>query len=420
MSDKKDQEWVHEGCGDYIEPNFEPDLQGDLHTRHLAINLGPSHPAMHGTVQLKVEVDGETIVRSECNVGYLHRAFEKSCEASTWTQVFPYTDRLNYVSPLLNNIGYALAVEKLLGLTDKMTERGKYLRVILGEVSRITDHQTCTAAMVMELGAMTPYFYLMEGREALWDLIEAMVGARMTTSWCRIGGPSTDMPAGWDAELRKVLDRCLTILDDVDALVKRNRIFIDRTRGVGVMPQAEAINRGWTGPLLRATGVPYDVRRSMPYLVYERLDFDIPVGGSGDVYDRYLVRMEEMRQSDRIIRQALDQLPSGPIMIDDPTIALVPKPQTYGSIEGLINHFKIIMEGIAVPPGEVYSYTEAANGELGFYLVSSGQGRPWKCRCRPPCFPMVQSLPRMVQGRMIADIVPCFGSINMIGGECDR
>jgi NADH-quinone oxidoreductase subunit D len=308
-----------------------------------------------------------------------------------------------------------------MGISDKLPERTKYLRVILGEVSRVSDHQTCVAAMLMELGAMTAYFYLMEGREALWDLVEEMVGARMTTSWCRIGGAATDIPSDdWCPRLLKVLDRCDDILKDIDALVKRNRIFIDRTQGVGGIPAAEAVNRGWTGPLLRATGVPYDVRRSMPYLVYDRFDFEIPVGSSGDVYDRYLVRMEEMRQSARILRQAIEQLPPGPINIDDPAIVLPKKDQVYYSIEGLISHFKVVMEGIQVPPGEVYSYTEAANGELGFYLVSTGEGRPHKCRVRPPCFPMVQTLPRMVQGRMIADIVPCFGSINMIGGECDR
>jgi NADH-quinone oxidoreductase subunit D len=274
--------------------------------------------------------------------------------------------------------------------------------------------------MVMELGAMTAYFYLIEVREALWDLIEAMVGARMTTAWCRIGGSATDMPAGWGEELRQVLDRNLKALDEFDALFVKNRIFVDRTKEVGAMPAAEAVNRGWTGPLLRACGVPYDVRKSMPYLVYDRFDFDIPVGTSGDVYDRYLVRMEEMRQSDRILRQALDQLPSGPINIDDANFVLPEREAVYGSIEGLISHFKVVMEGIHVPPGEAYGYTEAANGELGFYVVSSGEGKPLKCRCRPPCFPMVQSLPRMVQGRLVADIVPCFGSINMIGGECDR
>lgn len=406
---------------DFITPDFEPDLRGDLHTRHMKINMGPSHPAMHGTVQLQVELDGETIVHSECNIGYLHRGFEKMAESVTWTKVFPYTDRLNYVSPLLNNIGYAMAVEKLLGITDEIPERSQYLRVILGEVSRITDHQTATAAMLMELGAMTAYFYLIEGREALWDLIEAMVGGRVTTSWARIGGSSQDIPdEDWIRELRKVLIRCEGILQETDGLVKANRIFIDRTKGVGAMSPTEAINRGWTGPVLRSTGVPYDIRKTSPYLVYDRMDFDVPVGTNGDVYDRYLVRMEEMRQSARIINQALDQLPKGPINIDRPEIFLPEKKNVHYSIEGLINHFKVMMDGVKVPPGEIYSYTEAANGELGFYLVSTGEGKPWKCRVRPPSFFLVQSLPRMVQGRLVADIVPCFGSINMIGGECDR
>ena len=417
---KADWEMDNEGP-DFIEPDFEPDLRGDLHTRHMKINIGPSHPAMHGTVQLQVELDGETIVHSECNIGYLHRGFEKMAESVTWTKVFPYTDRLNYVSPLLNNIGYAMAVEKLLGITQDIPERTLYLRVLMGEVSRIVDHLTATAAMLMELGAMTPYFYLIEEREAFYDLIEAMVGSRITTSWARIGGTAHDIPDdNWITELRQVIERLKGILKDADDLVKANRIFIDRTKGIGAISQAEALNRGWTGPVLRATGIPYDLRKTSPYLVYDRMNFEIAVGTSGDVYDRYLVRMEEMRQSALIVLQALDQMPKGPINIDRPDIFLPPKKNVHYSIEGLINHFKVVMDGVKVPPGEVYSYTEAANGELGYYLVSTGDGKPWKCRVRPPSFFLVQSLPRMVQGRMIADIVPCFGSINMIGGECDR
>jgi NADH-quinone oxidoreductase subunit D len=406
---------------DFIAPERVTDLGGDLHTRHLAITMGPSHPAMHGTVQVELELEGETIVKSDTMVGYLHRAFEKSCEAVTWTQCFPYTDRLNYVSPLMNNVGFALAVEKLCGITDKLSDRVKYLRVIASEISRITDHLTCCAAQVMELGGLTPFFWMVEAREKLWDRVEELCGARMTTAWTRVGGAANDAPEGWGARIQADLDVCMKLLDDLEALTRRNRIIVDRMMGVGVLGAEDAVNHGWTGPSLRGSGVPYDVRKSAPYLVYDRLQFEVPVGQRGDCYDRYLCRLEEMRQSRRIILQALEQMPSkGAMLVDDPAISLPGKAAVYYSIEGLITHFKHVMQGIQVPAGECYAYTEAANGELGFYLVSNGGGRPWKARCRPPCFIMTSTLDRLIQGHMLPDIIPIFDSLNMIGGECDR
>ncbi|MCB9653476.1 MAG: NADH-quinone oxidoreductase subunit D [Deltaproteobacteria bacterium] len=386
----------------------------------LLIEMGPSHPAMHGTVKIRAVLDGETIERADVDVGYLHRGFEKSCEAATWTMIFPYTDRLNYVSPLINNNAYAMAVEKLFGL--EIPERAKYLRVIAAEMSRIGDHFTCVGASTMELGAFTVLLYLLECRDMMWDAVEELCGARMTVSYARIGGVVADLPQGFSGRLLERIARMEQLLDDVEKLLTKNRIFIERTKGIGQMAAADAINWGWTGPCLRSTGVAYDVRRASPYDVYDRLDFDIPVGARGDNYDRYLVRMFEIRESIKILRQALAQIDDTPpaVMVDDPRVRLPDKEKVHTAIEELMNHFKIIIDGVQVPKGEAYAYCEGANGELGFYIVSDGGGRPLKIRCRPPCWPMMSSLQSLLEGTMIADMVPTFGSINMIGGECDR
>ncbi len=395
------------------------DIAHDLPTRNMEISLGPSHPAMHGTIRIKVELDGETIVKSNTEVGFLHRGFEKECESVHWAQVMPYTDRLNYVSPLINNFGYAQGVEKLCGI--EIPERAKYIRVIAAELSRISDHLTCNAAMGMEVGGFTPFLYLIGAREMLWDLIEELCGARVTINYARIGGVAHDLPPGFAERCKESLVKAFKLLDDGDALLTRNRIFIDRTNGVGRITQDEAIAFGITGPFLRSTGVAYDVRKAHPYDVYDRVEFDVPVGDNGDCYDRWLVRLEEMRQSRHIIEQALDQIPPGPVLIEDSRFALPPKERVYTQIESLMNHFKLIIEGAHVPAGEVYSYVEGGNGELGFYLVSDGGGKPIKCRVRPPCFATMQAIdPLLFPGAMISDIVPIFGSINMIGGECDR
>ena len=384
----------------------------------MALQMGPSHPASHGTVKFNLRLDGETIIDVDVEIGYLHRGFEKMCEQGTWNHVFPYADRLNYASPLLNNVGFALAVEKLAGLTAP--ERAQYIRVIGGEISRITDHLTCLGMAANELGAISAGFYILEAREFLYDLVEAICGARLTVTYCRLGGVMTDLPADMTERTRVALKHVRDILGDCDRLLSRNRIFVDRMVGIGKLPSADAVSWGLTGPLLRATGVPYDVRKAEPYLVYDRMDFEIPTGTTGDNYDRFMVRFAEMEQSMRIIDQALAQLPPGPILADDPRFVLPPKEQVYTTIEGLMNHFKLVMEGQKVPAGEVYVATEGGNGELGFYLVSDGSGRPYRVRVRPPCFYGMAALGDMLRGHMIADIITTFGQINMIGGECDH
>jgi NADH-quinone oxidoreductase subunit D len=390
----------------------------DERIQEITVNMGPSHPAMHGTIRLLVTLVGEKVVRCDTQIGYLHRAFEKMSEANKWQAIFPYTDRLNYVSPLMNNVGYAQAVEKLIGID--IPERTKYIRVLLCELSRIADHLTCIAAASMELGAFTVFLYCMEGRDLIWDRIEELTGARVTPAYIRIGGLARDLPEGFLDRTLSILPRIEKVIGDVDALLTENPIFIERMRGTGVISQADAIEIGFTGPCLRSTGIKHDLRKKSPYLIYDRLEFDVPVGSNGDNYDRYMVRMEEMRQSIRIIRQVVRDMPEGKINIDNTMYILPPKEVVYNTIEGVVNHFKLIIDGIQVPAGEVYDATEAANGELGFYLVSDGGGKPVKCRVRSPSFALMQGLEKMVVGGSLADIIPTFGSINMIGGECDR
>ena len=382
------------------------------------VHMGPSHPAMHGNIHMLLDLAGERIVNAQVNIGYLHRGFEKECEAHTYQQIFPYTDRLNYVSPMLNNVGYALAVEKLLGI--EAPERAQYIRVILGELARIADHLTYLAAQVMEMGAFTPYFYAMRAREWIYDLLEEQSGARVTHSCMRVGGVAWDLPEDFVGKTLDALPRVHELVSDLDKLVTGSRIFLDRMQGVAVISGEEAVSWGWTGPILRGSGVDYDVRKAEPYLVYDRMDFEIPIGTDCDNMDRYMVRMEEIVQSSRIIEQALDQLPAGPVLVEDPAVAIPEKGETYNTIESMINHFKLVVDGIKPPPGEIYSATEAGNGELGFYLVSDGTGRPVKCRCRPPCFFGMAGLHRLIEGHLVADVIPTFDTINMIGGECDR
>jgi len=436
--------------------------------RTIRVGVGPAHPAMHGIIRILTELDGEVIVRAEVEIGYLHRAFEKECEQGPWNNAIPYTDRLNYVSPLINNFGYCSAVEKLLGID--ITERCKYIRVILSEISRICDHLTCIGASAMELGAFTVFLYMIKAREFLWELIEEVTGARLTISYGRIGGVKADLPEGFGDRMRAAFKQVREVLDEVHRLLTGNRIFMDRMVGVGALSREETIAYGITGPLLRAVGVPYDVRRAQPYYVYDRLDWEVPTQEAGDNYARYLVRMAEMEQSMRIAEQAMAELPGGPLNVDaegrpvdpatyvdlgkqgktegllllpitlspnlagserpaharvnvpDKRVVLPPKEHTYGSIEGLMNHFMLVMDGYGIrpPAGEAYFAVEGANGELGFYVVSDGSDRPYRVHCRPPCLPPMAALPRMVEGQMIADLIPTFGSINMIGGELDR
>jgi len=432
------------------------------------INMGPAHPAMHGVIRLILDLDGEKVVGCDTEIGYLHRAFEKECEQGTYTMAIPYTDRLNYVSPLINNVGYCMTVEKLMGI--RTTERCQYIRVIMSELSRITDHQTCIAAGAMETGAMTVFLYLMKAREYLYEVIEAVTGARLTISYTRVGGLKADLPPGFEEQTKCALKKTREVNQEVTKLLFRNRIFVDRMEGTGVISKKRALEYGITGPFLRSTGCDYDVRKAHPFLVYDRMNFDIPIGEHGDNLDRYYVRMEEMEQSMRIIEQALEQLPGGNIQVDhegreipahlmadqgkmgrahglldknvhlDPTLqgstreyhkqiypekkeAVLPaKENTYGNIEGLMNHFKLVMFGHGIRPtkGEVYFQVEGANGELGFYLVSDGTDRPYRLRCRPPCLQIMAALHEILKGDLISDVVATFGTVNMIAGELDR
>jgi NADH-quinone oxidoreductase subunit D len=397
---------------------LENELDAPLPTKRMTINLGPSHPATHGVTRIVVDLNGENIEGMKLDVGFLHRGFEKSCENVTWTQVFPYTDRLNYVSSIMNNVGFALAVEKLAKLD--VPDRAKYLRVITSEIHRICDHLTLVGAMGMELGAMTVFLYAIEARDIIYDRLAELCGARLTSNYARIGGVARDVPEGWIEKMTETLDRTVDLVAEIDALLTRNRIFVDRTRNTGKVSREDALDFGFTGPCLRASGEPYDIRKAAPYLVYDRIDFDIPVGSNGDNFDRYLMRIEEMRQSDKIIRQCFKQMEPGEIIVQDYRYALPPKPLVYGTIEGVMAHFKLVMEGIKVPAGEAYSYTEAANGELGFYVVSDGGGRPYKLGLRAPGWPMVAALPTVLKGALLSDLIPTYDSINMIGGEVEQ
>jgi NADH-quinone oxidoreductase subunit D len=391
----------------------------ELAPEPMLLNVGPSHPAMHGTIRVVMELSGESILRADVQIGYLHRGFEKMCERGTWTQCYPYIDRLNYVSPMLNNVGFSLACEKLLGI--EVPERCQWYRMILGELARISDHLTCTGAMAMELGAFTPFLWMIKARETIWDLMEEETGARLTHSFGRVGGMAAPPTDGFKQHSKAVADQCLSVLDEVERLLLGNRIFLDRTQGIGIVPRQDAISLGWTGPCLRAAGVPYDIRKAHPYMQYGEVEFDVPVGEHSDCFDRFMVRVEEMKQSARIIDQSIARMPdTGPINVDDARIVLPPKEEVYTTIEGTIQHFKIVMEGLKLPAGEVYGYTEAGNGELGFYLVSDGSGTPYRVRIRPPCYYVTAGLERTITGQMVADVVPCFGSLNMIGGECDH
>ena len=384
----------------------------------VVVNIGPSHPATHGTVQIIAELDGEKVLRSDVHCGYLHRGFEKECEDHTWHNLIPYVDRLNYVSPLINDFVYCDAVERLMGI--EITPRCRVLRTLLSEYSRVVDHLTCVAAALMEMGAMTAFLYLVMVRDYMYEHIAALTGARVTHSYGRIGGLARDLPDGWLVRLEEILVKYEEFVGRVHPLVDRNRIFIDRLRGVGVLTTADALAFGCTGPILRSTGAAIDLRKDTPYLSYAELDFDVPVGIQGDNYDRYYVRMREMDESVYMMRQLAQMLPAGPINVDDRRCTFPEKTLVYGQIESLINHFKLVMDGPSVPAGEVYCAHEAPNGELGFYVVSTGSGRPYKVHVRSPSFVHMGAASRMLDGGQLADIVPTFGSINMIGGECDR
>jgi len=387
-------------------------------SEHLIVNIGPSHPAMHGAFRLQALMDGETIRDSEAEIGYMHRNFEKMAESRTYWQIIPYTDRLNYCSSFMNGHGWALAVEKLLGVPAP--PRAEAVRVILSEFSRIMDHFVAVSTNVVDLGAITPFFIVFRAREAVYELLEACCGARLTVSYVRIGGLAQDVPDDFEARCRSVIGKVKEVTDPLEKLLTRNPIFANRFRDIGVMPKDDALSYGWVGPCLRGSGVAYDVRKDHPYSGYDQYDFDVPIGTVGDCYDRYLVRIEEIHQSVRIIEQALAKLPKGPVITDDKRVALPPKSEVYSNIEALMNHFKLVYEGILPPAGEVYGYSEAANGELGFYIVSDGQKWPWRLKVRPPCFNIYQAFPQLVRGGLLADAVAIIGGLNVVAGELDR
>jgi len=399
-----------------IDPRFE---NVDTDFERVTLNLGPSHPATHGTLRIVVTLDGETIIGADQEIGYLHRCFEKMSETHTYQQVIPYTDRLNYMSAIINNVGYCMAVEKLLGITAPA--RAQHIRLILSEFMRIADHLVCIGTNLVDMGALTNFWYLFQPREEIYGLVESCCGARILPSYTRIGGLAVDAPADFLANAQRLVNSIPKFIDDVEKLVDRNKIFHDRTVGIAPISAADAIDYGFTGPCLRACGVPYDVRKSNPYLGYETYDWDVPVADGGDTFARYLVRMEEMRQSLRILQQAIDRgLPPGPVIVDDPYIALPPKSKVYNEMESLIYHFKLIMHGIQPPVGETYFQVEGGNGELGFYVVSDGTKNPYRVRCRPPCFAIYQAFGRMVIGQTIPDAVAALGSLNIVAGELDR
>jgi len=382
------------------------------------VNIGPSHPATHGTVQIIAELSGERVLRTDVHCGYLHRGFEKECEAHTWHNLIPYVDRLNYVSAFINDFAYCDAVEKLMGI--EITPRCRYLRTLLSEYSRLVDHITCIAAGLMELGAMTAFLYLVMVRDYMYEHIADLTGARLTYTYGRIGGLARDLPDGWLGRLAEILDKYEEFVGRVHGLMDRNRIFIDRMRDVGTISTADALSYGYTGPILRSTGCPRDLRKDTPYLAYSELDFVVPVGIRGDNYDRYYVRMVEMDESVHMMRQLMEMLPDGPISVVDHRCVFPEKHLVYTEIESLINHFKLVMDGPQVPAGDAYSAHESPNGELGFYVVSTGAGTPYKVHVRAPSFVHMGGVHKMLDGYQLADIVPTFGSVNMIGGECDR
>jgi len=400
-------------------PTLAPEMAPD--TDRMIVNLGPSHPATHGTLRIMVELEGEFIQKATPEIGYLHRGVEKLGENLSFHQFIPLTDRLNYCSSMMNNVGYTLAVEKLLDIQDP--PRSRVIRVLMSELARIGDHIICVGVNAVDIGAFTVFLYLFQQRETIYDLFEMTTGQRMHTSFTRIGGIMRDLPPEFVPLCETFLGDMERSLDEMEALLTHNPIWTDRTKGVGRISPEDAINWGYTGPCLRAAGVAQDLRKAQPYLDYETYDFDIPIGTSGDVYDRYLVRTEEMRQSLRIVRQTLVKLKEmgpGPILIDDYKIALPPKEKVYTRMESLIHHFKLVMHGIDMPVGEVYSATEAANGELGYYLVSDGGKSPYRIHVRPPCYPIFSSFDEQVHGRLIADAVAILGAMNIVAGELDR
>ena len=398
--------------------NAESSSYTEEETDLIPLNIGPSHPATHGTLRIMAEMQGERVHRAGVEIGYLHRCFEKMAETHPYNQVIPYTDRLNYCSAPMNNVGYCRAVEKLLQV--EVPPKAQALRVILCELSRIIDHIVCIGANAVDLGALTGFFHLFTYREKVYTLFEKLCGARLTVSLTRVGGMAQEPPANWFKDVLNFCEEMKKGVDELEVLLSKNRIWVDRTQGIGALSIEEAIQWGYTGPCLRATGMNLDLRKIDPYYHYDELDFDVPTGSTGDVYDRYLVRVAEMRESIKIIEQVAPHIPPGDFTIRDKNIVLPEKKEVYGNIEGLMQHFMLVMNGLRPPEGETYSATEVANGELGFYLISDGSGQPYRLKVRPPCFAIYQSFPQQIKGTLVADVISILGSMNVIAGELDR
>jgi len=393
---------------------------GELQGEKMMLNMGPSHPSTHGVLRIVLELDGEIITKATPDVGFLHRGDEKIAENMTYTQFIPYTDRLDYLAPLANNVAFALAVEKLIGIDNQLPPRCQFIRVICCELARISSHLMGLGAYAMDVGAMTVFLHTFTEREKIYNLCESLTGARFTTSYTRFGGLSRDLPPGWTDQCRHFIKQFIVNIDETETLLSRNRIFVDRTQGVGVISRADAIDYGLTGPNLRGSGVEHDLRKAHPYLVYDQLEFDVPVGAAGDCYDRYLVRIEEMRQSVRILHQCLDKLPGGPVNVADGKIVMPPKQGVLTRMEELIHHFINVTQGINAPPGEIYFGHENPKGELGFYINSKGGGTPHRLKIRAPSFVNLSILPHLLPGHMISDVVAILGSFDFVMGECDR
>jgi NADH-quinone oxidoreductase subunit D len=400
---------------------------GDVGGDKMVLNMGPSHPSTHGVLRIVLEMDGEIITKATPDIGYLHRGDEKIAENMTYTQFIPYTDRLDYLAPLANNVAYALAVEKLLGIDRQLPPRCEFIRVMCCELARLSSHLLGVGCFAMDCGAMTVFLLTFTEREKIHNLCEALTGARFTTSYTRIGGLARDLPPGWVDQCRKFLREVVVNIDEVDQLLTRNRIWVDRTKDIGVISREDAIDFALTGPNLRGSGVDYDLRKAHPYLCYEQLKFDVPLGSVGDCYDRYLVRMEEMRQSVKLVQQCLDLLPGGPdnavgepINVADGKTVLPPKPKVMTSMEELIHQFMLVTQGVNAPPGEVYFGAENPKGELGFYIHSRGGGTPYRLKIRGPSFVNLSILPHVLPGHLMSDAVAILGSIDFVMGECDR
>jgi len=400
-------------------PEMLPEALVDgLEAERMVINMGPQHPATHGVLRLVLQLDGETVERCIPHIGYLHTGFEKTCEYREWNQVVPYTDRMDYLAPMIYNVAYAGAVESLLGI--EITPRCTVVRLILTELNRLLGHLLWLGTTAMDLGATTVFIYTFQERETIYNLHEAYCGTRITNSATRIGGMIADLPAGWVDGCRDFIEHLPATLDEAERLLTSNSIWMARTIDVGVIDGETALNFGLTGPSLRASGIAYDVRKARPYLGYEEYDFDVPVGVTGDCYDRYLVRLEEMRQSIGILHQALDRLPDGPLNVDDPAIILPPKSAAMSSIDSMIAHFKLAMEGLQVPAGEVWYSVEATKGELGIGIISDGGSKPVRCRFRAPSFVNLAVLPYLVEGGLVSDVISANASIDIVLGEIDR